>query len=107
MYYSQQRVVHQRVIPQLVAEFRNHKMIPFILPIVLLIADDCTMREYSDLILPILIPVFMIHDPIQVWTEIMNRAPHEYSLGCHNFREYFTFKFFYTKNHLIFMAHFQ
>ena len=51
------------------AEFRNHKMIPFVLPLVLLIADDCSIEEYSTLVLPILIPAFRIHDPIQVTGE--------------------------------------
>lgn len=60
------RIVHQRILPRLSGEFRNHKMIPFILPIILLIADDCTMQEYSSIILPVLIPVFKIHNPIQI-----------------------------------------
>ena len=61
-----QRVIHQRILPPISNEFRNHKMIPFVLPIVLLIAEDCTMDEYNDLMLPILIPALTIHDPIQV-----------------------------------------
>ena len=61
-----QRVVHQRVLPALTGEFRNPKMIPFILPLVLLIAEDCTMHEYATLIFPILIPALQVQDPIQV-----------------------------------------
>ena len=56
------------------AEFRNHKMIPFVLPLVLLIADDCSIEEYSTLVLPILIPAFRIHDPIQVTGERKERG---------------------------------
>ena len=41
-------------------------MIPFVLPNVLLIAEDCTTQEFIDLILPELKPVFKIQDPIQV-----------------------------------------
>ena len=41
-------------------------MIPFVLPNVLLIAEDCTTQEFCDLILPELKPVFKIQDPIQV-----------------------------------------
>jgi SCY1-like protein 2 len=60
------RVLHQRILPGLATEFRNHKMIPFVLPLVLLIAEDCSVQEYNDLILPILIPAFTIYDPIQI-----------------------------------------
>ena len=41
-------------------------MIPFILPIVLLVAEDCSLQDYSAHILPILIPAFKVQDPIQV-----------------------------------------
>lgn len=61
-----QRVIIQRVLPQLCLEFSNHQMIPFVLPNVLLIAEDCTAQEFCDLILPELKPVFKIQDPIQV-----------------------------------------
>lgn len=56
----------QRVLPQLCLEFSNHQMIPFVLPNVLLIAEDCTTQEFCDLILPELKPVFKIQDPSQV-----------------------------------------
>ena len=64
--FSLQRVVIQRVLPQLCAEFSNHQMVPFVLPNVLLIAEDCTTQEFSDLIFPELKPVFKIQEPIQV-----------------------------------------
>lgn len=60
------RVVMQRVLPQLCAEFSNHQMIPFVLPNILLIAEDCTIQEFIDFILPELKPVFKIEDPVQV-----------------------------------------
>lgn len=60
------RVVIQRVLPQLCSEFSNHQMVPFALPNVLLIAEDCTSQEYVDLILPELKPVFKIQEPVQV-----------------------------------------
>ncbi len=63
---SLQRIVHERVLPPLSDEFRNHKMIPFVLPLVLLIAEDCTLVEYSSHILPVLAPAMAIQDPIQV-----------------------------------------
>lgn len=60
-------MVHQRILPALSQEFRNHKMIPFVLPLVLLIAEDCTIQEYNTLVLPVLIPAFCIYKPIQVY----------------------------------------
>jgi SCY1-like protein 2 len=60
------RIIHQRVIPALKQEFRNNKMVPFVLPIILLVAEDCTMQEYGDVIMPVLIPALRIQDPIQV-----------------------------------------
>ena len=41
-------------------------MIPFVLPNVLVIAEDCTQDEYEKLILPQIKPVFKIQEPIQV-----------------------------------------
>ena len=61
-----QRVVYQSVLPALRGEFRNHRMIPFVLPIILVIAEDCSLQEYTTHILPILVPAFKIQDPIQV-----------------------------------------
>ncbi|XP_074638590.1 SCY1-like protein 2 [Acropora palmata] len=60
------RVILQRVLPQLCAEFSNHLMIPFVLPNVLLIAEDCTTQEFIELILPELKPVFKVQEPVQV-----------------------------------------
>ncbi|XP_046852322.1 SCY1-like protein 2 isoform X2 [Xenia sp. Carnegie-2017] len=60
------RVVLQRVLPHLCLEFSNHAMIPFVLPNVLLIAENCSNEEYFELIFPKLIPVLKIQEPIQV-----------------------------------------
>lgn len=72
LFNSLQRVVHQRILPAISQEFRNHKMIPFVLPLILLIAEDCTMQEYNTLILPVLIPAFCIYQPIQVYIYIIS-----------------------------------
>ena len=58
--------MYQRILPALSWELRNYPMIPFILPNVLLIAEDSTMDEYARLVLPVLIPVFKVQEPIQV-----------------------------------------
>lgn len=63
-----QRVVVYRILPALTSEFVNPDMVPFVLPNVLLIAEECTKEEYIRLILPDLTPVFKQQEPIQVDT---------------------------------------
>ncbi|KAM4677521.1 SCY1-like protein 2 isoform 2-T2 [Discoglossus pictus] len=60
------RVVVHRILPSLTAEFVNPDMVPFVLPNVLLIAEECTKEEYAKLILPDLGPVFRQQEPIQI-----------------------------------------
>ncbi|XP_075065343.1 SCY1-like protein 2 isoform X2 [Mixophyes fleayi] len=60
------RVVVQRILPQLTSEFVNPDMVPFVLPNVLLVAEECTKEEYTKLILPDLGPVFRQQEPIQI-----------------------------------------
>ncbi|XP_069829141.1 SCY1-like protein 2 isoform X2 [Dendropsophus ebraccatus] len=60
------RVVIQRILPALTSEFVNPDMVPFVLPNVLLIAEECTKEEYAKLILPDLGPVFRQQEPIQI-----------------------------------------
>lgn len=55
-----------RILPALTSEFINPDMVPFVLPNVLLIAEECTKDEYIRLILPDLTPVFKQQEPIQV-----------------------------------------
>ncbi|XP_053319464.1 SCY1-like protein 2 isoform X2 [Spea bombifrons] len=65
------RVVVQRILPALTAEFVNPDMVPFVLPNVLLIAEECTKEEYIKLILPELGPVFRQQEPIQASNMIL------------------------------------
>ncbi|XP_077450185.1 SCY1-like protein 2 isoform X2 [Stigmatopora argus] len=60
------RVVVYRILPVLSSEFINPDMVPFVLPNVLLIAEECTKDEYIRLILPDLTPVFKQQEPIQI-----------------------------------------
>ncbi|KPP69786.1 SCY1-like protein 2-like [Scleropages formosus] len=60
------RVVVFRILPALTSEFVNPDMVPFVLPNVLLIAEECTKDEYQRLILPELIPVFKQQEPVQI-----------------------------------------
>ncbi|KAM9845694.1 SCY1-like protein 2 [Aulostomus maculatus] len=60
------RVVVYRILPSLTSEFINPDMVPFVLPNVLLIAEECTKEEYVRLILPDLTPVFKQQEPVQI-----------------------------------------
>uniref|UniRef100_A0A4W5LGG8 SCY1 like pseudokinase 2 n=1 Tax=Hucho hucho TaxID=62062 RepID=A0A4W5LGG8_9TELE len=60
------RVVVYRILPALTSEFMNPDMVPFVLPNVLLIAEECTKDEYVRLILPDLSPVFKQQEPVQI-----------------------------------------
>uniref|UniRef100_A0A8C7T4N8 Protein kinase domain-containing protein n=1 Tax=Oncorhynchus mykiss TaxID=8022 RepID=A0A8C7T4N8_ONCMY len=60
------RVVVYRILPALASEFVNPDMVPFVLPNVLLIAEECTKDEYVRLILPDLSPVFKQQEPVQI-----------------------------------------
>ena len=55
-----------RILPALTSEFVNLDMVPFVLPNVLLIAEECTKEEYVRLVLPDLAPVFKQQEPVQV-----------------------------------------
>ncbi|KAI1888120.1 hypothetical protein AGOR_G00181770 [Albula goreensis] len=65
------RVVVHRILPALTSEFVNPDMVPFVLPNVLLIAEECTKEEYVRLILPDLSPVFKQQEPVQAGNMIL------------------------------------
>ncbi|XP_033017431.1 SCY1-like protein 2 isoform X3 [Lacerta agilis] len=65
------RVIVQRILPALTSEFVNPDMVPFVLPNVLLIAEECSKEEYIKLILPDLNPVFKQQEPIQASNMIL------------------------------------
>ncbi|XP_015256380.1 PREDICTED: SCY1-like protein 2 isoform X1 [Cyprinodon variegatus] len=65
------RVVVYRILPALTSEFVNPDMVPFVLPNVLLIAEECTKEEYVRLILPDLSPVFKQQEPLQASNMIL------------------------------------
>ncbi|XP_026640341.1 SCY1-like protein 2 isoform X2 [Microtus ochrogaster] len=65
------RVIVQRILPCLTSEFVNPDMVPFVLPNVLLIAEECTKEEYVRLILPELGPVFKQQEPVQASNMIL------------------------------------
>ncbi|XP_031169225.2 SCY1-like protein 2 isoform X1 [Sander lucioperca] len=65
------RVVVYRILPALTSEFVNPDMVPFVLPNVLLIAEECTKEEYIRLIMPELTPVFKQQEPVQASNMIL------------------------------------
>ncbi|XP_026065742.1 SCY1-like protein 2 isoform X1 [Carassius auratus] len=65
------RVIIYRILPALASEFVNPDMVPFVLPNVLLIAEECTKEEYVRLVLPDLTPVFKQQEPVQASNMIL------------------------------------
>ncbi|XP_049616694.1 SCY1-like protein 2 isoform X1 [Syngnathus scovelli] len=65
------RVVVYRILPSLTSEFVNPDMVPFVLPNVLLIAEECTKDEYVRFVLPDLTPVFKQQEPVQASNMIL------------------------------------
>ncbi|CAH8550775.1 unnamed protein product [Schistosoma intercalatum] len=55
-----------RVFPQIAEDFSNPHMVPFILPAVLQILDLVTQDEFIQYMLPRLIPVMSMKEPIQI-----------------------------------------
>ena len=60
------RVALHRVVPCLAKEFVNAHMVPFVLPAVLMIAEEASGPDFVQHVLPELKPVMKITDPIQV-----------------------------------------
>ncbi|VVC87087.1 unnamed protein product, partial [Leptidea sinapis] len=67
------RICIYRILPCLSKEFVNPPMIPFVLPNVLLIAENSTKEEFVRYILPVLKPVMTIQDPIQILLIFMQK----------------------------------
>lgn len=61
------RVKVFRVLPCLIRDLAQPVMIPFVLPNILDIAQECTNKEYIQHILPNIKPVMKLIDPVQVW----------------------------------------
>jgi SCY1-like protein 2 len=67
------RINVHRILPCLVKEFVNPPMIPFVLPNVLLIAENCNNQEYVKHVLVHLKPVMKITEPIQILLIFMQK----------------------------------
>ena len=64
-------VIFYRILPCLMKEFVNPTMVPFVLPNVLLVSENCSKEEFSQHILPHLRPVMKMQDPIQVTYSVL------------------------------------
>ncbi|CAK1541904.1 unnamed protein product [Leptosia nina] len=67
------RICIYRILPCLAKEFVNPTMVPFVLPNVLLIAENSTKDEFIRFILPVLKPVMLIQEPIQILLIFMQK----------------------------------
>lgn len=67
------RINMYRVLPCLVNEFVNPQMVPFVLPNVLLIAENATNKEYMKYVWVHLKPVMKIQEPIQILLIFMQK----------------------------------
>ncbi|XP_041980079.1 SCY1-like protein 2 [Aricia agestis] len=67
------RICIYRILPCLMKDFVNPPMVPFVLPNVLLIAENSTKEEYVKYILPVLKPVMLIQEPIQILLIFMQK----------------------------------
>ncbi|EDV29325.1 uncharacterized protein TRIADDRAFT_18343 [Trichoplax adhaerens] len=67
------RVIVQRVLTCLVTELTNSDMIPFVLPNILLIAEDLSQEEYMSLIFPHIKPLFALEEPVQILLIFMQK----------------------------------
>jgi SCY1-like protein 2 len=67
------RINVHRILPCLVKEFVNPPMIPFVLPNILLIAENCNSQEYVKHVLVHLKKVMKITEPIQILLIFMQK----------------------------------
>lgn len=67
------RVALHRVLPCLAKEYASPEMVPFVLPSVLLIAEQATKEEFCTTILPDLIRIFRLREPVQILLIFMQK----------------------------------
>ncbi|GBN71671.1 SCY1-like protein 2 [Araneus ventricosus] len=67
------RVNLHRIIPCLAKEYHTPEMVPFVLPNVLLVSEDATKEEFQSLILPDIIPLFRLQEPVQITLIFMQK----------------------------------
>ncbi|XP_071542803.1 SCY1-like protein 2 [Panulirus ornatus] len=67
------RVCLLRIVPCLMKECINTTMVPFVLPVILLVAERATKEEYVEHILPHLKPIMKLSEPVQIMLQLMQK----------------------------------
>ncbi|XP_045104651.1 SCY1-like protein 2 isoform X3 [Portunus trituberculatus] len=67
------RVCVLRVVPSLMQECVNTTMVPFVLPVILLVSERASREEYVEHILPHLKPIMKMTDPPQIMLQLMQK----------------------------------
>lgn len=62
-----------RVVPTLMRECVNTTMVPFVLPVILLVAERASREEFIEHILPHLKPIMKMTDPVQIMLQLMQK----------------------------------
>ncbi|XP_050436024.1 SCY1-like protein 2 [Adelges cooleyi] len=60
------RICLNRILPCLVKECVNPVMIPFVLPNIFYVCENCSKHEFVNHVLPCLKPIMKVHEPVQV-----------------------------------------
>ncbi|ORY91233.1 hypothetical protein BCR43DRAFT_446307 [Syncephalastrum racemosum] len=60
-----ERVLKRKILPALLEELKNHQLLPYTIPNVFAIAQQLSQREFCELVLPSLKPVFAVREPPQ------------------------------------------
>lgn len=67
------RVTLKKVLPPLLEELKNPVMVPFVLVPVMVIAEECSISEFENLMFEPLIPVFAMSDPVQIMSILLHK----------------------------------
>lgn len=67
------RVNLYRIVPCLAKEYHTPEMVPFVLPNVLLVAEETTKEEFQSVILQDIIPLFRLQEPVQITLIFMQK----------------------------------
>ncbi|KAG0710692.1 SCY1-like protein 2 [Chionoecetes opilio] len=67
------RVCVLRVVPSLMRECVNTTMVPFVLPVILLVAEKASREEFVEYVLSHLKPIMKMTDPPQIMLQLMQK----------------------------------
>ncbi|XP_042224746.1 SCY1-like protein 2 [Homarus americanus] len=67
------RVCLLRIVPCLMKECINTTMVPFVLPVILFVAERASKEEFVEHILPHLKPIMKLSEPVQIMLQLMQK----------------------------------